>query len=88
MAGFDGFWFILSICRIRAGHESGSLTVHPPRRIAEDLGADFGVAGTRLGYLLYLSISEVNFGHLLYVDNFDPTQGGDREKIQDITLVS
>jgi len=31
------------------------------------------VAGTRLGYLLYLSISEVNFERLLYVDDFDPT---------------
>ena len=34
---------------------------------------DFGEAGTRLGYLLYLLISEVDFGCLLYVDNFEPT---------------
>jgi len=47
--------------------------VHPPRQIAEDLGADFGVAGTRLRYLLYLSISDVNFRRLLYVDDFEPT---------------
>jgi len=29
---------------------------HLPTQIAKDLGVDFGVAGTRLGYLLYLSI--------------------------------
>jgi hypothetical protein len=42
---------------------------------------DFGVAGTCLGYLLYLSIYEVNFGCLLYIDDFEPTV-----KFQDSSL--